>query len=264
MAALLRDPYSVYASKVLRLRKLAPLRPEPDAALRGQVVHAALEAFTRAPLSGERAADRARLMACVEEALDREAPWPAARRLWLARMGRVADWFLETEAARQARGRPAAWEAEGRLAVPAAGEGVTLTARADRIDRTPTGVILYDYKTGTPPSPASQVHFERQLLLEAMMVERGAFAEIGAAPVDGAVYVGLGTHPAEVEAPLGELPPERVHDELEELLRHWMAPERGYTARRAMEGDRFGSDYDHLSRLGEWEVSDDPHRIALR
>ena len=260
---LLRDPYAVYAAKVLRLAKLAPLRPEPDAALRGQVVHAALEAFTRAPLTGDRAADRARLMACVEEALEAQAPWPAARRLWLARMGRVADWFLDTEARRQARGRPAAWEASGTLAVPAAGEGVTLTARADRIDRTPAGVILYDYKTGAPPSAASQIHFDRQLLLEAMMVERGAFAEIGPAPVEGAVYIGLGTKPDEVPAPLHELPTDEVHRELERLLGDWMAPGRGYTARRAMEGDRFGSDYDHLSRLGEWEVSDDPQTIVL-
>ena len=260
---LLRDPYAVYAAKVLRLGKLAPLRPEPDAALRGQVVHAALDAFTREPLSGDRRADRARLMAAVEAALEAHAPWPAARRLWLARMGRVADWFLDTEAERQARGRPMAWEASGILPVPAAGEGVTLTARADRIDRTPTGVILYDYKTGTPPTAPSQIHFDRQLLLEAMMVERGAFAEIGPAPVEGAVYIGLGTHPGEVRAPLGDLPTEEVHRELEALLSDWMAPTRGYTARRAMEGDRFGSDYDHLSRLGEWEVSDNPQTIVL-
>ncbi len=261
---LLRDPYSVYASKVLRLRKLAPLRPEPDAALRGQVVHAAFDAFARAPLTGDRAADRARLMACVEDALEREAPWPAARRLWLARLGRVADWFLDGEARRRARGRPVAWEVEGRLALPGAGEGVTLVARADRIDRTEAGgVILYDYKTGRPPGRNEQIHFDRQLLLEAMMAERGAFQGIEPAPVEGAVYIGVGTSPKEEPAPLHEISTEEVHRELESLLAQWLAPARGYTARRAMEGDRLGSDYDHLSRLGEWEVSDTPQRVVL-
>ena len=261
---LLRDPYSVYASKVLRLRKLAPLRPEPDAALRGQVIHAALDEFTRLPLSGERAADRARLMACVERALEREAPWPAARRLWLARLGRVADWFLDGEERRRTRARPVAWEVEGVLALPGAGEGVALFARADRIDRTEAGgVILYDYKTGAPPGRNLQLHFDRQLLLEAMMAERGAFEEVGAAPVEGAAYIGLGTSPKEEPAPLHEISTEEVHRELEQLIEQWMSPARGYTARRAMEGDRFGSDYDHLSRLGEWEVSDAPQRVVL-
>ena len=260
---LLRDPYSVYASKVLRLRKLAPLRPEPDAALRGQVVHAAFDAFTREPLTGDRAADRARLMACLERALEEEAPWPAARRLWLARLARVADWFLDTEAERQRRGLPVALEVEGVLALPAVADGVTLVARADRIDRGEAGVILYDYKTGVPPSPNAQINFDRQLLLEAMMAERGAFQGIDPAPVAGAVYIGVGTKPAEVPAPLDELPTDEVHRQLEQLLERWMSRDRGYTARRAMEGDRFGSDYDHLSRLGEWEVSDPPQRIVL-
>jgi double-strand break repair protein AddB len=260
---LLRDPYAVYASEILRLRKLAPLRPEPDAALRGQVVHAALERFGRRPLSGDRAADRARLMACLEAELEAQAPWPAARRLWLARLGRVADWFLDREAERRARSTPVAWEAKGELPLPEVAPDVVLTARADRIDRGPEGVILYDYKTGTPPSPPRQVHFDRQLLLEAMMAERGAFEAVGPSPVEAAIYIGLGTEPKEVQAPLGDVPPEEVHRELGVLLSGWMGAARGYTARRAMEEDRHGSDYDHLSRLGEWEVTDTPERIVL-
>lgn len=260
---LLRDPYAVYASKVLRLRKLAPLRPEPDAALRGQVMHAAFEAFVAEPLTGEREADRARLMACLERALEEHAPWPAARRLWMGRLGRVAGWFLDTEAERQARGRPERLEAEGELMLPGAGEGVSLRARADRIDRTDGGVIVYDYKTGTPPGENAQIHFDRQLLLEAMMAERGAFPSLGPVTVEGASYIGVGTSPKVVDAPLGEMPSDRVHAELESLLSRWLTPAQGYTARRAMEGDRFGSDYDHLSRLGEWEVSDPAQRIPL-
>ena len=260
---LLRDPYAVYASEVLRLRKLAPLRPEPDAALRGQVVHAALERFGREPLSGDRAVDRERLMTCLETELEAQAPWPAARRLWLARLGRVADWFLEAEERRRARATPVAWEAKGRLPLPEVGAGVELVARADRIDRGPGGVILYDYKTGTPPNRNRQLHFDRQLLLEAMMAERGAFADLGPVPVEAAIYIGLGADPKEVQAPLGDITTEEIHRELGVLLTDWMTSARGYTARRAMEEDRHGSDYDHLSRLGEWEVSDAPQRIVL-
>ena len=44
---LIRDPYAIYASYVLSLRRLNPLRPEPDAALRGTVLHKVLEEFVR-------------------------------------------------------------------------------------------------------------------------------------------------------------------------------------------------------------------------
>ena len=40
---LIRDPYAIYAQYILRLRALDPLRPEADAALRGQVLHKILE-----------------------------------------------------------------------------------------------------------------------------------------------------------------------------------------------------------------------------
>ncbi|HRO15016.1 MAG TPA: double-strand break repair protein AddB, partial [Paracoccus sp. (in: a-proteobacteria)] len=36
---LIRDPYAIYARKVLRLEPLPPLRPQPDAAERGNVLH---------------------------------------------------------------------------------------------------------------------------------------------------------------------------------------------------------------------------------
>jgi len=42
---LIRDPYAIYASKVLRLRPLDPLKPEADAPLRGIIIHAILDKF---------------------------------------------------------------------------------------------------------------------------------------------------------------------------------------------------------------------------
>jgi ATP-dependent helicase/nuclease subunit B len=45
---LVRDPFKVYARRVLRLRPLDPLRPQPDAALRGPRLHDILDRFTGA------------------------------------------------------------------------------------------------------------------------------------------------------------------------------------------------------------------------
>jgi RecB family exonuclease len=41
--------------------------------------------------------------------------------------------------------------------------------------------LIYDYKTGTPPSKKEQQVFDKQLLIEAAMVEEGGFKEVGAA-----------------------------------------------------------------------------------
>ncbi|MFC3119106.1 double-strand break repair protein AddB [Jhaorihella thermophila] len=253
---LIRDPYAIYARKVLRLEPLKPLVQEPDALLRGTVMHEVLERLVKASLSdGDLGRDR--FLALAEEILTRDVPWPAARRLWLARLARAADWFLEGEAERQTRAIPVGFEAGGKVTIDDL--GFTLTAKADRIDRDAHGrLILYDYKTGKPPSKKEQAAFDKQLLLEAAMAEKGAFEGIGPAPVANAVFIGLSTKPEEVPAPLDQDPPEKVWDEFRQLIAAYQNPEQGFTARRMLQKDTDTGDFDHLARYGEWDPSTDP------
>ncbi|HEY0276042.1 MAG TPA: hypothetical protein VGC31_08235, partial [Paenirhodobacter sp.] len=46
----------------------------------------------------------------------------------------------------------------------------------------------------------------------------------------------------------------------ERLIARYLDPGTGYTARRALQSVRDRSEYDHLSRFGEWETSDLPDR----
>ena len=259
-----RDPYAVYARKVLGLSKLPPIRPEPDAMLRGQVLHDAFERFVREGLTGDAAADRARLLAIAEEEMDR-VDWPADRRLWLGRLGRVADWFVSSEQARREVGAPVAMEAEAKgemvldTRIP-----VTLTARADRIDRTPDGrLIVYDYKTGSAPTKEAQRFFDRQLLIEAMMIEAGAFGDALKGSVAAARYVVTGASPGEVDAPLADLPPEKVRAELVRLVNRYFDEGTGFAARLAPMSEEHEGDYDHLARRGEWEVTTPPEAVPV-
>jgi len=143
----------------------------------------------------------------------------------------------------------------GKLAIP--GFDFTLTARADRIDLTPDGrALIYDYKSGNPPSDKQQRAFEKQLLLEAALVERGAFDSIGSRPVADAAFIGL--NGKIVPAPLADLPPAQVWTELLSLLRHWADPLRGYTARSSVARSVEPQDYDHLARFGEWDHATRP------
>lgn len=259
VSLLIRDPYAVYAKRVLKLRPLPPLRPRPGPALRGQVLHTVMEALlAENPAPGAPPeALKARLMALAAEALDRDVPWPAARAFWLARMDRIADRICADEADRLAEGRPVVVERHARLALP--GTGVVLTARPDRIDLLADGrVVIYDYKSGIPPTNAQMAAFDKQLMLEAAMVRRGAFDAIGPAEVAGLRYVHLGgegdTHPRD-HSP--ELEKETWNGVLR-LIAAYLAGETGFTAMRAPAQMGYAGDYDHLARFGEWSLADAP------
>ena len=251
---LYRDPYAIYAQKVLRLRVLDPLLADADAPMKGTVFHEILETYidgapdAAAPDAVDRFMDVARAV------LDVHCPWPTVRLQWLTQLQSLGPGFLAEEAARQAMGHPLALEAWGEIAVP--GPGMRLTCKADRMDETPEGVMIYDYKTGTIPSKKPQAKFDKQLLLEAAMVERGAFKVVGARGVAGAAFLGFKTGLASVPAPLDEHPPAKVWAELETFLTTTKARDWGYVARRAPALTTYASFYDHLSRFGEWTDAD--------
>ena len=123
---------------------------------------------------------------------------------------------------------------------------------------------LYDYKTGTLPSKAVQEAFDKQLLLEAAIAERGGIeGDPTPREVAAAIYLGVGAKLAQSQAPLDDHPPGRVWEELTELIRAYLDPAKGFSARRMMQTDSDRSDYDHLARFGEWDHTDPPQREEL-
>jgi len=257
IAKLIRDPYSIYAERVLNLRPLDPLHQQPDAPLRGTVLHRVLERFIDERGSRDRPAARALLMHIAHVVLEAEAPWPATRALWLAKFERVVDWFLDHEDDRRTWSQNLANEVKGKHLF--ADVGFTLTGTADRIDRANDGtLVIYDYKTGTPPSAEMQKHFDKQLLLEAVMAEEGGFDDLKLETVSQVAYIGLGATPKNVSIPLEHAEIQAASEEFQDLIRAYQDPNQGYTSRRAVHQLRFGGDHDHLARYGEWDDSHDP------
>ncbi|PLL14705.1 double-strand break repair protein AddB [Tabrizicola sp. TH137] len=256
ISLLIRDPYAIYCRYVLNLKRLDPLRHAPDAALRGQILHKILERFVRdRPENEMLPAAKARLMETAGATLEEMVPWPAARALWLARLARAADFFLAVDG--RGGGTPVILERAGSVTV--APHDFRLIGTPDRIDRLPDGRLhILDYKTGSPPTQAMQKAFDKQLLLAAAMAERDGFPGLEASEVAQITYVGLGSNP-KVEAT--EITPEitaEVWDGLRALVAHYADQSNGYTARRAVQKERFEGDYDHLSRFGEWDTTDPP------
>lgn len=254
---LIRDPYAIYADKVLRLRALDALTPEADAPLKGVIIHGILEEFiaTRPDATDPNVVSH--LLEIAQHHFDTHCPWPTIRAQWMAQMTRIAPVFLKAEALRQAKGDFAVSEAWGVMEIPEV--GISLTCKADRVDLTPANTaLIYDYKTGTVPTEKQQAEFDKQLLAEAVMVERGAFDALGAKPVGEAAFLGIKEDGKVVRAPLAKTDTDAIYDGLVSLFGHWAEPDAGYSARTAMFTKEQASPYDHLSRFGEWTMADDP------
>ncbi len=246
---LVRDPYAIYARHVLKLHPLDPLRPEADPRLRGVVLHEILELYLRQGGGGREA-----LMAITDAVLAERVAWPLARTIWRTRLAKAADAFLEFSAS--TGGEPVLLEEKGAVTLP--GLDFTLTGKPDRIDRLNDGrLFLIDYKTGEPPSEQRQKHFDKQLLLTAAMAEEGGFKGLGPQEVARITYVGVkeGLKQVATEMEPGQVA--EVWAEFGKLMASYSRPSQGYTARRALMLIRDKSDYDHLSRFGEWDMTDD-------
>ena len=254
---LIRDPYSVYARHILGLRRLHPPGRDPDHLERGDTVHKVLERFIKDTMAGL-PPDAAPLFDRIAaEVLQAEAPWPARRRLWLARLLAFRDEFLAGEADRRAEATPLATEARGRRTFDGLAQPFTLTARADRIDRAGAALRIYDYK-GSAPGKSEVAKFAKQLPLTALIAMEGGFEGIAAGPVDRMELIE--TKPGGKRTPIDATPDyhRKTEDEFRQLLAAYQRAEMPYAARLKPKFIKFEGDYDHLARRGEWLDGDPP------
>jgi ATP-dependent helicase/nuclease subunit B len=265
-----RDPYSIYAESILRLKPLEPLNFEPGARERGTHIHKALEEFIRAHPIGALPRDaRDRLIALLREKLtdfDSDADFQAFD--W-PRIEKAVGFYLGYESERRPLLQSILVEQRGEITIPLDdGTSFTLSAEADRIEIAQDGCVrVVDYKTGTPPGLEEvRVGFAPQLTLEAAMVAQGAFAEIGAREVNEALYLklggGEGGKKIELDWSKQKKKKEafadvvaRHRNELVRLLNQFRLAETPYLPRPFPKYAAKYSDYDHLARVKEWSAT---------
>ena len=258
-----RDPYSIYARYILGLEPLEPIDADAGAAEKGTVIHDVLERFIRQNMGSLPDDPEAELLDIGEKVFAQTISSPAVRAFWWPRFKRIAHWFAEFETRRRANGcAPALVEGEGEATLDGLAGPFTLTAKADRFDRTPaSGLSIIDYKTGIVPSPKQTARlFSPQMQLEGLIAQRGGFKGIPAdAPIEEFLYLRLsGARPPGEEKPLNVDPETAINETFAGLMRlihKFDDPHTPYLSRtRAQFEARYG-DYDHLARVKEWRTA---------
>ena len=262
----LRDPYTIYAKHVLRLRPLDLVDTEPGAAERGSIIHAAIAEFTQTYANALPADPVGALIALGEPHFLALEDFPEARAFWWPRFVRIAHWFARWDADRRARIAALGAEMRGEIEIALRDGAFRLRGIADRIERrSDNAYAILDYKTGTAPTEKQvRAGLSPQLTLEAAILRDGGFAGIGAgSSVAELVYVQLkGGHSAGQTRSIvfrdGTAPDDqadRALAKLTKLAQHFDDDQTPYRSLvHPMWRTRYG-DYDHLARVKEWSSS---------
>jgi len=251
-----RNPYAIYAKYILKLRKLEDLDADIDAADRGIIIHAALEAFIKKYPSLLPPEARTVLLHMGGELFETYKDYPEVKAFWWPRFERIADWFIDAQEARQALGiKPQSVEVSGSVQWG----HFTLEGRADRLDLLPNNHLeIIDYKTGSVPTQNSIVAgYEPQLPLLAYIAQQGGFPGLSAPLVDALSYWELkGGRSVAKQHNITKKSVQDLIDEaqkgLEALLNCFADPATPYEAVPKPRLQPRYNDYAHLSRLAEW------------
>jgi len=261
-----RDPYAIYARRILKLDPLDPLLRDPSAAERGSLFHEILHRFTA--FGGDANAPDAleKLLAIARQCFDDEALPADVDAVWWPRFKMMAPRLIEWETSHRADATRRQAEAiASRVEIGAT--GVTLSGRADRIDvKRESLADILDYKTGSSPSKV-QAHtlVAPQLALEGALLMRGAFHDLGPLEPADLAYVRLRATGDVVEESiltanrttrLARDLSEEAWQRLERLLFFYRNEANFYLSRALpfREGDTSGA-YDHLARVQEWSAA---------
>jgi ATP-dependent helicase/nuclease subunit B len=257
-----RDPYAIYARRILRLKRLDPPDARMDAMARGTAIHRAFERFAldhpdELPEDGEQI-----FQALIWEALE-AAGMPRPRMVREAALARnVAPWVLEFERRRRPGARLVV-EQSGRMQWDTPAGAFALTARADRIEARGEVADILDFKTGrTPTQKQVDAGLSPQLSLTAAILADGGFSEIGPARPGELLYVRVtgGRTPGEEQwrdAGDAQALAAAALAGLKRRVARFDEQATPYVSRAAAQFIADPGDFDQLARLWEWAVVGD-------
>jgi ATP-dependent helicase/nuclease subunit B len=258
----LRDPYTIYAKHILRLRPLDPVDAEPGAAERGTFIHAAIAEFAKNFTAKPIAELVEELLAFGRARFAEIEDYPEARAFWWPRFVRIAGWFANWEIERRAGIANVVAEIKGEHEIKLDKGTFRLRGIADRIERgADDRFTIFDYKTGSARTePQVRTGLAPQLTLEAAILRQGGFADIpkGSSVADIAYVLVKGGEPPGEDKFIGlkegdaDFHADRALKKLTELAQKFEDEDTPYRSLvHPMWATQYG-DYDHLARVLEW------------
>lgn len=265
-----RDPYSVYARRILRLDPVDPFNSDPGVADRGSLYHLIFDRFTRAGCEPDSPESWPVMLDLIDAAFAETRLPVHVEAVWRPRFKETARAFLKWEAGRQDEILQSLTEIRALMELP---EGFQISGIADRVDIKASGLAdIIDYKTGSSPSiRQARSLLDPQLALEAAALAAGAFETAGPRKTENLIYVrlrpgdrfksetvnndGKKVRAGQDVKSAGDLADESLR-EFTRLVTLLKSGKRGFISRLIPESLGNYGDYDHLARVAEWSTAE--------
>lgn len=254
----MRDPYSIFAKYILKLRPLDEINPDLSLADYGNIIHAVLEEFNNKYPSAYPDNAEDELFAIGRDYFAKNEIAQETKAFWWPNFEKTVRWLVEKERSYRRNVKRVHNEVCGKIILQAPAGDFAVTAKADRVDETVDGKInIIDYKTGKARSKKEVENaFAPQLPIEGLIAEHGGFENIGRADVSELIYWQL----AKKETVIGDDVAKVLSNNLQriaELIHLFDFETTPYLSRPNPKHIPEYSDYEHLARVKEWSLTEE-------
>ncbi len=254
--ALWRDPYSIYAKYILKIKPLDDLDRTTKSYDFGNLVHKILQKFNNEHKHQLPDNPLEEFIKICEATFDAENVTQEQRAFWYPRFVKAMEWYVAQELKYRPTIETIHNEAKG--AYTFEDLNFKVTAQADRVDETKDGHLnIIDYKTGQSRSEKEMITGKApQLPIEALIAENGGFSDVPAKHVQSLRYWTFKKETC-MNSEKTKESIDVIEQKLRELIIAYDDENRPYLTKPVPSSKPIYSDYEHLSRFLEWSVKDD-------
>jgi ATP-dependent helicase/nuclease subunit B len=274
----IRNPYWIYAKKILRLRKMDDVDAQISARERGTLIHNILDQFTK-DYPQQKLPDNAfdHLITTGRDMFDRTLGQSDYHYLWWPRFTKTARWFIDHEKDWRNETQQVFAEVTGDMTCHINDADYIIKGKADRIEkRNGNHVSVIDYKTGVEPSTQLvNLGIASQLALESLILSDGSFDGVSINDdnihydlwywiVNGTNeggYAKIAQGTSRSKAKDTNILISEARTGLTNLLTLFSDSKTPYIASPdpSLQITKGQNDYEHLERIAEWSVAGDDY-----